>query len=136
MTRAGYLRDLMIGIKAMDPGADTGVIHMVVRRLGRRARASRDKRAQHVVPRVLYEAGIARMERVETAFFEKEDVRALQYGDGLAMAIVACSLDRRRNLVGIRLDDNLRLVGNTTGLPLPAARPRAAIRMPAIYRRC
>ena len=76
VTRAGYLRDLEIGIKAMDAKVDTGTIHMVVRRLGRRARASRDKRAQHVAPRVLYKAGIARMDRVETAFFEKEDVRA------------------------------------------------------------
>jgi integrase len=112
VTRAGYLRDLMIGIKAMDAKVDTATIHMVVRRLERRARASRDKRAQHVAPRVLYKVGIARMVKVETAFFEKEDVRALQYGDGLAMAIVACSLDRRRNLVGIRLGDNLRRVGD------------------------
>jgi len=110
VTRAGYLRDLMIGIKAMDAAADTRVIHMVVRRLERTARASRDKRAQHVAPRALFRAGIARMDRVETAGFEKEDVRALQYGDGLAMAIVACSLDRRRNLVGIHIGENLRKV--------------------------
>ena len=50
------------------------------------------------------------MDRVEIAHFEKEDVRAVQYGDGLAMAIAACSLDRRRNLVGIRIGENLRIV--------------------------
>lgn len=111
VTRAGYLRDLMIGIEKIDAEADTDMIRMVVRRLGRMARASRDKRAQHVPPRVLYQAGLARMDRVETAVYEKEDVRAVQYADGLAMAIVACSLDRRRNLVGIRISENLRRVG-------------------------
>jgi len=111
VTLAGYLRDLMIGIRAIDLDADTCLIHLVVRRLGRQARASRDKRKQHVDPDVLYRAGLARMDRVETAEYEKEDVRAVQHGDGLAMAIAACSLDRRRNLVGIRIGDNLRKVG-------------------------
>lgn len=112
VTRAGYFRDLMIGIKTVDPDADTGLVHMVMRRLERSAKPSRDKRAQHVPALRIYEAGLARMNRVETAKFEKEDVRALQYGDGLAMAIVACSLDRRRNLVGIRIGENLRRVGD------------------------
>jgi hypothetical protein len=112
VTRAGYLRDLMIGIKVIDPNADIELIRMVVRRLERSAKPSRDKRAQHVPPLRLYEAGIARMNRVETAQFEKEDVRALQYGDGLAMAIVACTLDRRRNLVGIRIGESLRRIGD------------------------
>ena len=44
----------------------------------------------------------------------------MQYGDGLAMAIVACSLDRRRNLVGIRLGDNLRRVGDCYRLTFSA----------------
>ena len=111
VTLAGYVRDLMIGIRVIDPAANTAVIHMVARRLGRESRASRDKRKQHVDPDVLYLAGLARMERAETADYEKEDVRALQYGDGLAMAIVACSVDRRRNLVGMRIGENLRKIG-------------------------
>lgn len=111
-TRAGYFRDLMIGIEALDQDADTGLIRMVVRRLERSAKPSRDKRAQHVPALRIYEAGLARMNRVETAEFEKEDVRALRYGDGLAMVIAACTLDRRRNLVGIRIGENLRRVGD------------------------
>jgi len=111
VTLAGYLRDLMIGIRAIDPTADRCLIHMVTRRLGRKARATRAKRKQHIDPDALYLAGLARMERVETDDYEKEDVRALHFGDGLAMALVACSVDRLRNLVSIRIGENLRKVG-------------------------
>ncbi len=109
-TRASRMRDLHVGIHVMEPDADLTLIRQVVRRLERRARPSRDKHRNLVQPKALFEAGIARMERVETAVYAKADVKAVQYGDGLLMAIAICTLDRLRNLANIHIGRNLRLV--------------------------
>ena len=109
VTQASRLRDVLVGIRIMEPDADLTLIRAVVRRLQRRARPSRDKSRNLVQPKALFEAGIARMERVQTAAYAKADVKAVQYGDGLLMAIASCTLDRLKNLSSIRIGPNLKL---------------------------
>ena len=78
-----------------------------LRRLQRTAQPSRNKRAPLVAPSDLYEAGIARMNRVERTPYEKRDVQAVQYADGLMMAMLAAKPIRLRNLAGTRIGKNL-----------------------------
>ena len=60
----------------------------------------------------LYRAGFVRMVRVARTEYEKRDVQAVQYGDGLLMAMQACKAMRRRNIVGTRVGVNLLRVGD------------------------
>ena len=108
VTVAGYLRDLRIGLRTMDPYIDDRILKLVTRRLECRARPTRNKEKILAHPRDLYRAALARMDRVELDDYEKGDVRAVQYGDGLAIAIVTASAIRLKNLVGIRIGNELR----------------------------
>ena len=108
VTVAGYVRDVHIGLRAMDPTIDDSVIVMIARRLERRAQPKRDKSGLHFHPNDIYRAGLDRMDRVQRDAYEKEDVRAVQYGDGLAIAIVTATNIRIKNLVGIRIGKELR----------------------------
>jgi len=92
----------------MDPEIDDGILRIVARRLERRARPVRDKTTAEMHPFDFYRAALVRMDRVETKDYEKEDVRAVQYGDGLALAITVASMIRLKNLVGIRISTELR----------------------------
>lgn len=112
VTIYGYVRDIRRGIAVMDPTVDTSFALMVARRLESRAKPTRDKHKDLVPPLELYRAGLNRMDRVETSNYEKEDMRAVQYGDGLAMAIAMASTIRLKNLAGIRIGKNLKRVGD------------------------
>ena len=99
------------------------------------------RRVDRVRPNVvstseLYEAGLGRMVRVARTEYEKRDVQALQYGDGLLMAMQACKAMRRRNIVGTRIGANLLRVGDVyvlqfapcetkNGKPIRAELPRS-----------
>lgn len=131
VTVAGYVRDVRLGIRAMDPYVDDSVACLVARRLGRRARPTRDKSKSLVHPREIYRASLSRMDRVDAGNFEKEDVRAVQYGDGLAIAIVTASAIRLKNLVGICIGQELRRIGegyrlNFAAKQMKSRRPFAA----------
>ena len=115
----GYVRDARLGICAMDPTSDTGTACLVARRLERRARPTRDEEKCPIHPQTIYQAGKARMDRVDGNDYEKEDVRAVQYGDGLAMMIAAASLVRVKNLVEMRVGQELRRIGDCYRLDFP-----------------
>jgi integrase len=104
----------------MQPDLDDGVIRLIAGRLGRRARPTRETAPLGVRPHDLFVMGIERMNRVEAAVYEKEDVRAVQYGDGLAMAILASVPIRLRNLIGLKLGSSLNRVDGAYRIVLSA----------------
>ncbi len=120
VTVAGYLRDIRIGLKAMQPNLDDSVIKLVAGRLKRTARPTRETVPHGIKPSDLFLAGIDRMTLVDAAIYEKEDVRAVQYGDGLAMAILASVPIRLRNLIGLKLGSSLNSVDGIYRIVLSA----------------
>lgn len=119
-TLYGYVRDVRLGICAMDPDVDDRFARMVARRLESRALPARDKTSSLIHPRKIFDAGHSRAARVGVDEYEKEDVRAVQYGDGVAMMIVAASLIRLKNLVEIRIGRELQRIGDHYRLSYPA----------------
>ena len=108
---ANRLRDLHEALRVMCPNANLDLLRRLVRRLQALAR-----RQERVSPNIistteLYEAGLARMRRVARTEYEKRDVQAVQYGDGLLMAMLACKAIRRRNVVETRVGVNLLRIG-------------------------
>ena len=108
---ANRLRDLHEALRVMCPNANLDLLRRLVRRLQALAR-----RQERVSPNIistteLYEAGLARMRRVARTEYEKRDVQAVQYGDGLLMAMLACKAIRRRNIVETRVGVNLLRIG-------------------------
>lgn len=106
-TVAGYLRDVREAVRLMEPAADLRFIRAAVRRLSIRARKAPPLDRAFVEPIALYRAGLARMIRVAVQAYEKADVKAVQFGDGLLMAVAACTRDRLKNLSSIGLGRNL-----------------------------
>jgi hypothetical protein len=76
---------------------------LALRRLERMARPSRDLRSRLVAPTTLYEAGIARMERLMQAQDCGPRRRAIRYSDGLRIAMLAAKPVRLKNLAETRL---------------------------------
>ena len=116
---ANRLRDLHEALRVMCPNANLDLLRRLVRRLQALAR-----RQERVSPNIistteLYEAGLARMRRVARTEYEKRDVQAVQYGDGLLMAMLACKAIRRRNIVETRVEVNLLRIGEIYVLQFP-----------------
>jgi hypothetical protein len=86
VTRFNMLNETL---RVMAPLADRTTLVRVLRRLQKVQRAQPRRPAPPVSSSDLYAAGIARMDRVATAKYEKRDVQAIQYGDGLMMAMLA-----------------------------------------------
>jgi hypothetical protein len=86
VTRFNMLNE---ALRVMAPLADRTTLVRVLRRLQKAQRAQPKSAATSVSSSELYEAGIARMDRVVAAKYEKRDVQAIQYGDGLMMAMLA-----------------------------------------------
>jgi site-specific recombinase XerD len=104
---ADRLRDLYEAVRVMWPEADHEQLRVVVRHLQAAAR-----REERILPNIvstteIFEAGLERMRRVSVATYEKRDVQAVQYGDGLMMAMLACKPVRLRNLQATRLSVHL-----------------------------
>lgn len=76
-------------LRVMAPQADRSLLIKVLRRLQKTQRAQPKKACPKISASELYEAGLARMDRVSVAQYEKRDVQAVQYGDGLMMAMLA-----------------------------------------------
>lgn len=121
----GYVRDVRLGVCAMDPESDSGTARLVARRLERRARPTRDEGGCPIHPQTIYQAGKARMDRVDGDAYEKEDVRAVQHGDGLAMMLTAASLVRVKNLVEMRIGRELWRIGDSYRLNFPGERMKS-----------
>lgn len=107
LTIANRLRDLLEALRVMCPDADLEALRRLVRRLQARARKADRVQPNLVSPSEIYEAGIQRMERVAAIEYEKCDVQAVQFGDGLMMAILAAKPIRRRNIARTVIGTNL-----------------------------
>jgi integrase len=108
---ANRFRDLYEALRVMCPNANQELLRQLVRRLQAVARRQERVRPNIVSTTKLYEAGIARMKRVSRTEYEKIDVRAVQFGDGLLLAMQACKALRRRNIVNTRIGVNLVRIG-------------------------
>ena len=106
-TIANRFRDLLEALRVLVPDGDTEELRRITRALQARARQQVRVEPNLVSPDQLYEAGIARMERVAVATYEKLDVQAVQFGDGLMMAMLAIKAVRRRNIARTVLGVNL-----------------------------
>jgi integrase len=109
---ASRLRDLAEALRVMQPDGDRRLVMLALRRLERTARPSRDLRSRLVAPTTLYEAGIARMERLMQAQDCGPRRRAIRYSDGLRIAMLAAKPVRLKNLAETRLDRHLARVGD------------------------
>jgi integrase len=108
---ANRFRDLYEALRVMCPDANQEHLRQLVRRLQAVARREDRVRPNIVSTTELYEVGIARMTRVSRTEYEKRDVQAVQFGDGLLLAMLACKALRRRNIVNTRIGVNLLRIG-------------------------
>ncbi len=76
-------------LRVMAPKMDRTQLVRGLRRLQSAERRHRSKQVPPVSASDLYAAGIARMERVRNQGYEKRDVQAVQFGDGLMMAVLS-----------------------------------------------
>jgi integrase len=106
-TAASRVRDLSVMIRVLDPEADRSLVKRMRATLARRAPPSRAKRELMIAPRVLFEAGLARMDRVVREQHRKHDVRNVRYRDGLMLAVLAARAFRRGNLAQMRVDHHI-----------------------------
>ena len=83
-----------------------------LRRLQATERAHRRKEIPPVSASDLYFAGIARMERVQDQGYQKRDVQAVQFGDGLMMTILALKPIRIRTLARMDVGQHLSRKGD------------------------
>jgi integrase/recombinase XerD len=109
-TAASRVRDLSVMIRVLDPDADRSLVRRMQANLARRAQPSRAKRELMIAPRLLFEAALARMDRVEHERHRKHDVRNVRYRDGLMMAILAARAFRRGNLAQMRVGRHITKV--------------------------
>ena len=116
---ANRLRDLHEALRVMCPNANLDLLRRLVRRLQALARGQERVPPNIISTTELYEAGLARMKRVARTEYEKRDVQAVQYGDGLLMAMLACKAIRRRNIVEARVGVNLLRIGEIYVLQFP-----------------
>lgn len=104
---AGRMRALLEVLRVIDPRGDYELVRRVCRITRVRAGSGRDKRERLVAPSELYFAGIARMQR-NRVLAKDSKAAAIQYGDGLMMAMLAVKPVRRKNLVGTRIGEHLK----------------------------
>jgi hypothetical protein len=97
-------------LRVMAPRDDRTHLVRLLRRLQWAARRQRKKRLPDVSASDLYAAGIARMKRIGAATYEKRDVQAVQYGDGLMMAMLAAKPVRISTLARTNVGLHLRRV--------------------------
>jgi integrase/recombinase XerD len=109
-TAASRVRDLSVMIRALDPAADRTLVKRMQATLARRAPPSRAKREHMIAPALLFDAGLARMDRVDHERHRKLDVRNVRYRDGLMMAILAARAFRRGNLAQMRVGKHITKV--------------------------
>lgn len=103
-----YARIRSLGriLGAIDPNADLRIVKQSCRLLARRAKPSRDQRAQLVAPSDLFYSGIRRMKR-HAKGAASDASEALKFEDGLMMAMLAAKALRRGNFVAMTLGRNL-----------------------------
>ena len=109
---ANRLRDMYEALRVMCPRADLDPLRRLVRRLQAVARKQERVRPNMVSTDELYTAGLARMTRIAQTAYEKRDVKAVRFGDGLLMAMLACKPIRLRNIIETRVGVNLARVGD------------------------
>lgn len=104
---ADRLRDLHEAVRVMWPDTNHEDLRVLVRHW--QAIARRDERIAPTIvsPSDIFEAGLQRMKRVSEAVYEKRDVQAVQFGDGLMMSMLASKPLRPRNLRATRIGVHL-----------------------------
>ncbi len=114
-----YVKHLYDAIRMMAPGRDWRWLHETARRL-RRLVVPRNKRPRLVAVDRLWRLGVDLMLRADADEELTPRDRAIQFRDGLMIALLAARPVRRRNLAGIRLGKNLVTVGDVYVLAFAA----------------
>ena len=91
----------------MAPAADFPYLRRARARLKARARPSRNKRAQIVPVRDLFDLGLALMREAEEGDIPRVLWRASRYRDGLMIMLLACRPIRRETLAAMRIGVHL-----------------------------
>ncbi len=106
-----YIRDLIYALEVIAPANDWHWLRQLLSRLRKGAEPARDKRARIVPIRQLYGLGIRLMQEAATAASMGDDERAIQFRDGLIIALLAVMPLRISNLATIRLHEHLQWRG-------------------------
>lgn len=107
VTVATRLRSLAEALRVMQPNGDRGTVLTGLRKLERHAKPQRKSRQPLVAPSDLYDAGLARMARVDATATDGKLIQAVHCGDGLRLAMLVAKPIRLQNLTNTRLGVNL-----------------------------
>ena len=118
--RYNYLKHLCDAIRVMAPEQDWSWLQGIARRLARLVKP-RSKRERMVASIRLFDLGIRLMETAELQLTKRRLAGAIQYRDGLVIALLAARPIRRRNLTGIRIGGNLIKIGDHYALKFDEA---------------
>jgi integrase len=106
------------------PGRDWRWLRRVVRRLDLRAKP-RDKRNEVVPIKELFQLGLRLMDQAENAAEATTLFRALQYRDGLIIALLAADPLRLANITALEIGRTLIKDGTTWSFNIPAEETKA-----------
>jgi integrase len=111
-TVLGRIQELRLALCVIAPERDWIWIRELERRLRRMANAARNRRAGVVSSKRLFSLGLARMAEAEAATTVTSVMRAVQFRDGLMIALLAARPLRRHNFAAIEIGRHLVRVGD------------------------
>lgn len=106
VTARGRILDLHQAIGVMVPGADLTLLSDLLDRLGTPV-PTRDKRAKVLHPAVLFDLGIALMEKARRERVQRAAWQAVRFRDGLMISCLAARPLRRRTFCSLAIDRSL-----------------------------
>ena len=129
---ATYIQRLYLVVKAIQQDADLEWLKNPVARLLNRAGPVRNKTPMLVDSFRLFEAGLTLMAEAEISDIPNPRVRAVNYRDGLMIALLAVRPVRLGNLSSIRLGTHLQIDGNAAWVSFAAeeVKTRNALEFP------
>lgn len=113
VTLATTVRDVGEALRVMDPAADLTLVHQAANELADMAEPAFDFISPKVGPSDLYDAGLDRMERLQRDAYSHWRP-ALEFGDGLMMAVWPCKPVRLRTFALTCVGTNLVRAGDGT----------------------
>jgi len=117
--------------QCLAPQRDWRWLQRIARRLDLRAKP-RDKRNEVVPIRELVQLGLRLMDQAEKAGEATAICRALQYRDGLIIALLAADPLRLRNITALEIDRTLRKDGSSWSFDIPTDETKTRHQHPAI----
>jgi integrase/recombinase XerD len=112
VTIFGRVRDLGECLRVMRRSKDQDLVSSAVRQLRSQAKPERDRHSRLIAPSQLYYAGIGRMDRTWVDALRYR-CRAMEFSDGLMMALLAAKPVRRKNLFGMQVGKHIQTRGNS-----------------------